>query len=84
LLKRFLKDFANALHQYKRESQAGINFQIKQFKLRREGAEIGTDTPRKFWTRRYHCRIKRRSRSALKEIALSRKGADDDNSRPAR
>ena len=41
LLKRFLKGFANALHQYKRESQAGINFQIKQFKLSREDAEIG-------------------------------------------
>ena len=27
------------LHQYKRESQAGINFQIKQFKLGRAGAE---------------------------------------------
>jgi ABC-type nitrate/sulfonate/bicarbonate transport system substrate-binding protein len=41
LLKRFLKAFANALHNYKSDSQAGINFQIKQFKLSREDAEIG-------------------------------------------
>jgi ABC-type nitrate/sulfonate/bicarbonate transport system substrate-binding protein len=41
LLKRFLKGFANALHHYKRDSQAGINFQIQQFKLSREDAEIG-------------------------------------------
>jgi ABC-type nitrate/sulfonate/bicarbonate transport system substrate-binding protein len=41
LLKRFLKGFANALHHYRSDSQAGINFQIKQFKLNREDAEIG-------------------------------------------
>jgi NitT/TauT family transport system substrate-binding protein len=41
LLKRFLKGFANALHQYKRDSQAGVNFQIKHFKLSRDDAEIG-------------------------------------------
>ena len=41
LLKRFLKGFASALHQYKTVPQAGINFQMKQFKLSQEDAEIG-------------------------------------------
>ncbi len=41
LLKRFLKGLATGVHQYKMEPQAGINFQMKQFKLPREDAEIG-------------------------------------------
>ena len=41
LLKRFLKGFAGGLHHYMTDSQAGINFQMKQFKLTREDAEIG-------------------------------------------
>jgi NitT/TauT family transport system substrate-binding protein len=41
LLKRFLKSFASGVHHYKTDAQAGINFQMKQFKLNREDAEIG-------------------------------------------
>ena len=41
LLKRFLKGLATGVHQYKMEPQAGINFQMKQFKLPAEDAEIG-------------------------------------------
>lgn len=41
LLKRFLKGFASGVHHYKTDPQAGINFQMKQFRLTREDAEIG-------------------------------------------
>jgi len=70
LLKRFLKGLATGVHQYKMEPQAGINFQMKQFKLPREDAEIG-----------YHASVKALAPAlqlpnqaaldvALKEIAL--------------
>jgi len=41
LLKRFLKGLATGIHQYKTEPQAGINFQMKQFKLPADLAEAG-------------------------------------------
>ncbi len=70
LLKRFLKGFANALHQYKRESQAGINFQIKQFKLSREDAEIGYRYSAKVLDPTLSLPSQAALEVALKEIAL--------------
>jgi hypothetical protein len=35
------KGLATGIHQYKTEAQAGINFQMTQFKLPRDDAEIG-------------------------------------------
>ncbi len=41
LLKRLLRGLALAIRQYREQPQAGIDFQIKQFKLSTEEAEIG-------------------------------------------
>ncbi|MGE5302517.1 MAG: ABC transporter substrate-binding protein [Alphaproteobacteria bacterium] len=41
LLKRLVRGLALAIRQYRQEPQAGIEFQIKQFKLSAEEAEIG-------------------------------------------
>jgi NitT/TauT family transport system substrate-binding protein len=41
LLKRLLRGLALAIRQYREQPQAGIDFQIKQFKLPAEEAEIG-------------------------------------------
>ena len=41
LLKRFLRGVALALRDYREHTQAGVDFQIKQFKVSKEEAEIG-------------------------------------------